>query len=103
MNNTKDKITIQGKDLIKELGLEDLPLEKQEKLIKEMSNMVYDKVLLRVMENLSGQEAKEINDYLDNKEYEKADKYIADKVPNFAAILKQEIEKFGEEMIKRVK
>lgn len=99
----QDKITIQGKDLIEELGLEGLPLERQEKLVKEISNVLYDRVLLRVMEKLSEKEAGEINNLLGKKEYQKADQIIAKKVPNFAAILKEEIEKFGEEMIRRVK
>ena len=103
MKNTENKITIQGKDLIEKLGLENLPLESQEKIIKEMSDVVYDRALLRVVEKLSEQEAEEINEYLGNKEYEKADKYIADKVPDFAVILKEEIRKFGEEMIRKVK
>ena len=93
-------ITIQGIDLIKELGLENLPIERQEKLIEEMSNVVYGRIVLRIVDELSEKEAEELNNLFDKGGMEKVDEYLRDKVPNFVSILEEEIKSFGDGMIK---
>lgn len=95
--------TIQFKDIIKELGLENLTVEKQTELIDRMSETVYKRILLRLVDRLTDEEAKEINHLLDKEDFEKADEYIRDKAPDFVEILKQEVEKFQEQMIEPLK
>ncbi|MDI6591834.1 MAG: DUF5663 domain-containing protein [Patescibacteria group bacterium] len=103
MAKKEEKITIQGKDMIKELGLENLLLEGQVELIKKMSEVLYERIFLRLVNELSDEEAEEVSRYLEKKDYKKMDRYLIEKIPNFSAIWKEEIEKFQEEMIKRVK
>ncbi len=102
MPQQNQKITIQGKDLIKELGLENLSVDEQEKLVSDMSEVVYERVLLRVVEELSDEEATELNNLFEKGNMEKIDQYLRDRVPDFASILKKEIEKYQEEMIKNI-
>ncbi len=102
MPQQNQKITIQGKDLIKELGLENLSVDEQEKLVSDMSEVVYERVLLRVVEKLSDEEATELNNLFEKGNMEKIDQYLRDRVPDFASILKKEIEKYQEEMIKNI-
>jgi len=102
MPQQNQKITIQGKDLIKELGLENLSVDEQEKLVSDMSEVVYERVLLRVVEKLSDEEATELNNLFEKGNMEKIDQYLRDRVPDFASILRKEIEKYQEEMIKNI-
>ena len=102
MPQQNQKITIQGKDLIKELGLENLSVDEQEKLVSDMSEVVYKRVLLRVVEKLSDEEATELNNLFEKGNMEKIDQYLRDRVPDFASILRKEIEKYQEEMIKNI-
>lgn len=95
------KQTIQFKNIIKELGLDDLSVEEQEKLLEEMAEIVYKKILLRVVNRLSEEEIAELNNLLDKKDYEKVNSYIEEKIPDFMEIFKQEIETFQEEIIKK--
>lgn len=99
----KNKIVIQGKDLINELGLENLSVETQAELIDRMSDVVYKRVLLQVMDKLSEKDVAELNEFFDGKGDKNPEEIIRDKVPDFASLLKEEIDKFGEEMIKKVK
>lgn len=99
----KNKQTIQAKDIIKELGLEALSIEKQAELVERMSKLIYKRILLRILDKLSEEETMKLNKLLKKRNYEKVDEYIRDKVPDFASILKEEIENFQEEMVKRVK
>ena len=101
--NENKTITIQGKDLIKELGLENLPVERQEKLVEEMSDVVYGRILLRIVDELSEEEAEELNNLFDKGGMEKVDEYLRDKVPDFVSILEEEIKSFGDGMIEGAK
>lgn len=100
----KQKITtIQGKDLIKELNLEGLPEEKQAKLIYEMVNLVYDRILFRIADDLTEDEAIELNKLLDSGEEKKIFEFLERKVPDFITLLKEEIKNFEDRMIKNVR
>lgn len=97
------KQTIQLKDIIKELGLENLSIEKQAELIDRMSKLIYQRILLQAINKFSEEEAAELNQLLGKENYEKVDEYIRDKCPEFVSILKEELKNFEEEMIKKVK
>ena len=101
--NEDKTITIQGRDLIKELGLENLPVERQEKLVEEISDVVYGRILLRIVDELSEEEAEELNNLFDKGGMEKVDEYLRDKVPDFVSVLEEEIKSFGDEMIEKAK
>ena len=96
-------ITIQGRNLIKELGLENLSKEKQAELIKNMSRILWKRIFLSLVDKLSKDETVELNNYLDKEDYKEADKYIAKKIPDSIEIFKREIETFQEDIIERLK
>jgi hypothetical protein len=98
----QDKITIKGKeiDFIKELGIEDLPIEEQGKLIERMANVVNKRLILRILDHLSEQEVKLVNANLVSGDTEAAFKIMDEKVPNFDKIVSEELAKFQEEMLK---
>lgn len=97
------KIIIQGRDMIEELRIENLPGQKQQKILSEMGKALYDRILLQMIKKLSNKEAEKVNDFLERGETEKAFKYIETKVLNFGAIIKKEVKTFQKEMMKAVK
>jgi len=99
---TQDKITIKGKeiDLIKELGLEGLPIEKQKEMLERMANVVNKRIILRAMDELSEDEVMEINSSLVSLDTQEALSLLDEKIPNFDKIVSEEIAKFQEEMLK---
>jgi len=98
----QDKITIKGKeiDFIKELGIEDLPIEEQGKLVERMANVVNKRLILRILDHLSEEEVKLVNANLVSGDTEAAFKIMDEKVPNFDKIVSEELAKFQEEMLK---
>jgi len=105
MTNPREnkKLILQGRDMVEELGLENLAKEKQGKILEELGKVLYDRMLLRLIEKLSDEEAEKVNILLNKGEIEKAYEYIERKVPNFPAILKKEIKAFQEAVIQRAK
>lgn len=100
---TKEKISIHCKDLIKELNLDYLSLEKQEEIINEMSDVVYDRILLRVLEKITEEDAINLTKLIDEgKEFEATD-VLFKKVSDFDNILRREILGFQHEIIQAVK
>jgi len=94
-------ITQQDVDVIKDMGLEGLSVDDQEKLLSKISEVVWERSLLRLVENLTEQEAEELNNLLDREEdTKKIDDYLKEKTPDFATILKEEIIKYHEQATK---
>lgn len=98
----QDKITIKGReiDFIKELGIEDLPIEEQGRLVERMANVVNKRLILRILDHLSEEEVKLVNANLVSGDTETAFKIMDEKVPNFDKIVSEELAKFQEEMLK---
>jgi len=103
MAEEDEKIVIQEKDIIKELGLESLSVERQEKLIQEISDAVYDRILFKIADKLTEEEAIELNNLLDRGEKKKIYKYVKEKIPDLASLLKEEIRKFEDKIIEETK
>lgn len=101
--NKNKKLIIQGRDMIEELGLEELSEEKKVEIIERMGGILHERILLRLIKELTDKEAEKVNDLLKRERVEDAYRYIERKVPNFNKIIQKEVEKFQKEMIKRVK
>lgn len=98
-----DKIVIKGKeiDLMKELGLEQAPLEEQERIAERMAGIVLKRSILKALEGLSDEEAKNINSGLTAEKIEETVKFIDEKIPNFDKILSEQIIILQEELLSR--
>lgn len=100
---TKDNIIIQCKDLIEELSLDYLSLEKQEELISDMSSIVYDRVILRILGMLTEEEAMKLTKFIEERREEEAGDFLAEKIPEFDNILKRELLDFQQEIVQVVR
>lgn len=99
----KNNITIQCKDLIEELHFDSLSLEKQEELIMKMSEVIYDRAILKVLEVLTGEESVQLTKFLGEAKEKEAGDFLSEKVPGFDDIIKKEIMDFQQEIIQAVK
>lgn len=97
---TKKTIRINGIDLIKELNLGNLPAQKQAELLGEMTDIVQNRILLRAASGLTEKQAIKLNGLLDGGEEKNILGFLRKNVPNFTNLMKGEIKKFGEEMLK---
>lgn len=97
---SQEQIAIQCKDIISELNLEYLSLEEQEEIISEMSEVVYEKIILRIIEMLSEEDVKSLNNILDEERYDDAGFFLSERVENIEKIIEEEIKEFQEEIIK---
>ena len=90
-------------DLLKEniiglLGLESLPDGEKQAMIEKMTTLIQKRLMLRVMDSLQEEDAKQMAEMEKNPQEILA--FIAEKVPNFEAIVKEEVVKLKEEMLK---
>lgn len=99
----KEKIIIKGKeiDLIKSLGLENEPIEVQEKIVDRMANIVLRRSFLEVLSFFSEEELKDINTKMTSGNIGEVVKLLDEKVPNFDKILSNQISSLQEEMLNK--
>lgn len=89
--------TIQD-NIISKLGLDNLPADKKADLLMRMAEIVQKRLALRVMALLPDEGLDEYLKIADNDEIG-GHKYLAEKIPNYAAIIEEEIVKFKQEII----
>ena len=97
-----NQILIKCEDMIKVLGLGGLSKEKQYEIIEEMSEIISDRVLLKVMDKISKDDAIKVNKMIESNDLSGVDEFLDSKVPDFSNILQEELNIFKEEMIKVV-
>ena len=97
-----DKIVIKGKqiDIMKELGLDHEDVEVQKKIAEKMANIVLRRSILKALELLSDEDAKNINE-LSSGDIEKTIKMLDEKITNFDKILSEQIILLQEEMLSK--
>jgi hypothetical protein len=90
-------------NLIKELGLKQLSEKEQKELLEKMGKVVYERILIKVIKKLTDEEASKLTELLKEKKIEEFGKYLDEKVPNSASIMKEEVEKYRKEIIEAIK
>ena len=84
---------ISKETLIQKLELEDVPNANKIKILEKAADIVLDKTLLRLMNELEEEESVQINELLNNNEQDKVAMYLYEKFPNINDIFDEEIEK----------
>ncbi len=87
------------KNLITELGINNLPYDEQEEIINRSAKIVFQSILNRVIPLLSAKEKGEFEALLDDKSMASADVFVFlnEKIPNLDEINKKEIYTFKKE------
>lgn len=90
------------KNLIEELGLQDLPEDKKEELILKIGGLIQQNILLRILNELAEKDKDEFDKVLAEENDEKTLTFLQSKISNFDELVKEEIAKFKEEAVKRM-
>lgn len=90
------------KNLITELGLENLPDDKKEELILKIGGLIQQNVLLRILNELGEKDKDEFDKVLAEENDEKTLAFLQSKISNFDELVKEEVAKFKEEAMKRM-
>lgn len=97
-NTTQDFLQ---KDLIKELGLDNLPEEKKAKFILKIGELVQQNMILRILNELSETDKDELDKIMAANNGDKTFEFLQSKIPNLEDIAREEIAKFKQDaMIK---
>lgn len=88
-------------DLIKELGLEDLPSEEQVEIVLKIGRIIQQNIILRVLDEMKEEDKDEFDKFLGEKgdDQEAITEFLRSKIPNLDDIVNEEIEKFKTEKI----
>jgi hypothetical protein len=94
--------TILQQSLIEELGLQNLPKEKQEEILVKMTEVLLKKIYLETFEKLAEPDREELAKMLDGEdaEPEKVESYLRTKIEDYDGFVKKIVEDFTTEMKK---
>lgn len=85
-------------NILQELGIDQLPLERQEEILSAMTEVLLKRLTLRVLENLSADQRQEFEIVCATKSQEKVIKFFSDNVPGYETIIQEEIKSFKQDM-----
>ena len=88
------------KNIISLLGLESLPEEKKIQLLGKLTDLVFKRTMVKVMESLPEGDQEKLAKIIDVGDSDKTNAFITEKVPNFEEIMNKEIMAVKEEMAK---
>jgi hypothetical protein len=93
--------TILRQNIIKQLGIETLPEKEQEEILLRIGKIIFQSVLIRVMERLNSKEKDEFTQLLTEKpDDEKAIlDFLKSKIPDLDEIVNEEVATFKKEVV----
>lgn len=89
------------KSIMDELGLSDLPRNKQEQLLIKMTEVVLKRIFLETMEKLTEEGRKEYENLVENgASSRQMEEFLQSKIPNYEIMVQKVVDDFKEEMKK---
>lgn len=92
-----DNKTIQ-QNIIKELGLEDLPEEKQAELLTTMTESILKRVTIAILERLSEEDKIKFDQVREANDPDKIIEFLREKIDNYDQMVEGVVKEFKEEM-----
>lgn len=87
-----------NENIIKTLGIDSLPVEKQKEAMERLGAIVYQEVMLRVLEILSEEDKDEFEKLIEkNPDPEIMFSFLGDRISNLEEIVNEEAEKLRKE------
>ncbi|MEK9154761.1 MAG: hypothetical protein AAB596_01690 [Patescibacteria group bacterium] len=88
-------------NLIKEIGLDTLPQEEQESALLSIGRIIFQGVLIKVLDELNDKDKDELEKLLAEKSDDEAAilNFLRAKVANLEEIIKSEVERFKKESV----
>ena len=86
-------------NIIQDLGLDKLSAEEQAKALMEVGKIIFQRVILRVMDELSEEDKNEFDKLLDEKMNDETAilNFLQSKLPNFNDLVNEEVAGFKKE------
>ncbi len=85
-------------NIIQELGLQDLPEDKQGELLAQMTEALLKRMTVQILEKLSDEKVKEFDALQGSGDPEKVTAFLRANIPDYDAMLEQTVKEFKEEM-----
>lgn len=85
-------------DIFKELGIAELPEERQEEVLTAMTEAVLKRIILRLMNELSEGQRAQLEEAGNGGDSEKISQFLTANIPNHEALVKEEIGSFKKDM-----
>ena len=87
--------------LIKEMGLGDLPEEKQQELVSKMFEVLLKRIYVEANEKLSEEDGNALDAMIEkNSQPEEVEKFLQEKIPDYSEMIKNILAGFKDEMLK---
>ncbi len=87
--------------LIEEMGLGDLPEEKQQELIRKMFEVLLKRIYVEANDKLSEEDKTALDEMISkNSQPEEVEKFLQEKIPDYSEMIKNILSGFKEEMLK---
>jgi len=96
------EIIIKCENVIEELGLEMLSEEKKEELLQKMTDLVCNRIMLKLVSRISDDEIDKANEIMSGDNEEEKAKLLEDKMPDFVHLLEEEIKIAKEEILNNI-
>src|SRR5688572_23898524 len=92
-------IQINRENLITMLGLEALPPERQLKLIQAATELVEQRLMIRVIESFTPSQRQEFDNLVDNGTDEQVAEFIQNNVPQMNQLIDEEVAQVKEQLV----
>jgi hypothetical protein len=89
-------------DILKELGIDQLPQERQNEVLSVMTEVILKRLTLRLLSGLADAQRAEFEEIAKSGDTEKITAFFSKNVPNYEKTIQEEIELFRSEMTETV-
>lgn len=89
-------------DILKELGIDQLPPEKQEEILTAMTELILKRITVRALESLSEAQRQEFETLSASGDPDKVTQFLTANVSGYDQLVQDEIAKFRSEMTEMV-
>lgn len=91
-------------NLLKELGIDQLPKQRQEEVLIQMSEIIEQRIILRLLEELPHAEKQMLSGMIqeDDQHNEEIELFLKEKVPQLDKIALEEIGRYKGEMLELI-
>ncbi|MFH1385485.1 MAG: DUF5663 domain-containing protein [Patescibacteria group bacterium] len=85
-------------DILKELGIDQLPAERQEEVLTAMTEAVVKRIILRLMGELSEEQRGRLEEVANSGDSTKISEFLTANIPSHETLVKEEVVSFKKDM-----
>ena len=85
-------------DILKELGIDQLPPERQEEVLTAMTEAVLKRLILRLVGAMGEEQRKQFEEIANAGDQEKISQFLTANIPNHEALVHEEVASFKKDM-----